>query len=187
MNSNIYLKNCTPFVDLDGVLADYEKHFLKVFGLDCNSMSDAEAFRIICERFPNDADWFAQLPKTECADILMETLRPYNPLILTATGRNYVEVTKAKKQWVQKNFNISPNRVLTVPKSKFKSHFATPFTLLIDDSPKSVIPFRENGGIAILHDYDNPQRTLEAIRALENGMYFEQEFKRPDYDASTHR
>lgn len=83
----------------------------------------------------------------------MSKLHGVNVEILTSMGTHDPfqanEVRHQKRQWLEKH-NI-PYRAIFVHNKKEKAQYATPTSILIDDSVGCVSPFIEAGGYGILH------------------------------------
>lgn len=150
----------TIYLDMDGVLADFEKRFneLSDKGLDFYKSSDVikAEFDSVKKNMIREHGLFENLPLYDGAEYLV------NELIKITTQKNIVlEVLTAvgdyesdlsvvqKKIWLSRHF----------PQLKFgyciKSHdkakWAAAHTLLIDDREKCLVPFKERGGTVIKH------------------------------------
>jgi hypothetical protein len=71
--------------------------------------------------------------------------------MLTSSGgmKYHTEVTIQKTQWLcERGIEFKIN---TVPGRKLKAAYATPTTILVDDTPDVIDSFGAAGGIAILH------------------------------------
>jgi hypothetical protein len=82
---------------------------------------------------------------------------------LTSVGTSDPElaeiVAEQKTRWLRKQG--FPWKALFVRRKVEKSNYAGEKTILIDDRPGSVEPFRDKGGRAILHKY--PEETISAL------------------------
>ena len=149
----------TIYVDMDGVLCDYTKRFVELFGMeperDYPSKNKAkEAYKQQFKEFIANGN-FATLDPMPDFDLAMEFLNSiendYTIKLLTSTAKEkYLpEVTKQKHLWL-KNHNIKW-QVILVPGKKLKQYYARPDSLLIDDTLSNVIEWRDRDGPAIWH------------------------------------
>ena len=141
------------YFDLDGVLFDFEQGVFNLTGRDISGAGNGDfgdkAFKDSVFSHPT---FFEDLPLMPGAQQMVEYAKGYGDVqILTATGySNEVKVAAQKRVAVKKHFGDI--EVHTVPKSGDKAKYAWPDIILIDDRlEKSVIPFREKGGIGIHH------------------------------------
>jgi len=138
----------TLYLDMDGVLADFNKEYIK---LDPNK-TDRKRFRsaVMDEKIFEKLDF---MPDT--AELLnhVSRLDGITIEILTSMGtHDPFQASAAKYQklnWLQaKNIPYKANFV----HSKIeKAAYATPTSILIDDSIGCITPFNEKGGHGILH------------------------------------
>jgi 5'(3')-deoxyribonucleotidase len=143
------------YFDMDGVLADFEAGFLKVAGVDLALLGpDVFADRATKDKVFAHPTFFLDLPVLPGAKSMVQYALGFDADIqaLTATGySNEDGVQKQKKAWIAKYFP-EIEEVHTVPKSDMKGKYAWPDIILIDDRlEKSIVPFREKGGIGIHH------------------------------------
>lgn len=150
LNSNKY----HIYVDLDGVMADLQSRVEEILGRSITTTPGGTDWD------DSDAIWkelrsmgepdFSTLNKLPDADALWDYVKKYTPDILTATGQPEKENAAQKREWVRKNLD-GYNKIYTVVGSRMKARYADPSSVLIDDRLKSIKPWREAGGIGILH------------------------------------
>jgi hypothetical protein len=153
------------FVDLDGVLCDFAAHVKRITGLefqDCDAL-DTELWQKVHAIQESGQPFYSIMDKTPDADQLWQYVRPYNPAILTSTGKYYDYARAEKCRWVHKHL-VGYSDIITVPRSVVKSEHAAHNHILIDDRTKSIGPWREAGGIGILHT--SAQDTIEKLAQL---------------------
>ncbi len=154
------MTKATLYLDLDGVFADFELHFLEYFGIRHDSVSDEEMWKMI-NGYPQ---FFANLPLMPGAATFYQLVRWRDPIVLTACPRsNYANVARLKRQWARKHLDTDIY-VLPVLGGKNKALFMhMPGDILIDDFEKNIRAWNEEGGRGILHkDFNTTwQRYLE--------------------------
>jgi 5'(3')-deoxyribonucleotidase len=153
------------FIDLDGVLADFDKSAEAILKTDniykYEFIWGPDKFWENINRYP---DFFLDLPLKDDARHLWAKVDHLDPTILTALPReNGDRVDYQKRQWVLKNFKISGDRVITCP-TKDKPKFCSPGDILIDDRAVNIDAWKDKGGIYIIHT--NTIDTLTTMRSL---------------------
>ena len=151
------------YFDLDGVLADFDSGVKQLSGVDLSqTLTDTLSDKSLKDRVFTHPTFFLDLELMPDAHDMVNYAKSYGEVkILTATGHSNEAAVKAQKEaWVRKHF--SELEVHTVTKSEDKAKFAWPDIILIDDRlEKSVLPFRERGGIGIHHT--SPARTKREL------------------------
>jgi hypothetical protein len=155
------------YVDLDGVLADLTSYVEDLLGITIQTQSDGnwhndEAIWDDIRAFGGSEPNFQDLKPMPDAMELWDFLKPHRPHILTATGYPVDVNARKKRKWVSKHLT-GYDQVYTVEKSKLKAQFAAPNHILIDDRTKSTRPWKQAGGIAILH-----RSAAETIQKLKD-------------------
>lgn len=136
------------YIDLDGVMADFDKYFIQEFGVESNKLDDPTLWKWI----NGHGNFFSNLPLCEGALEFFRSVKHLNPTILTACPKtNYQVAAVQKRQWVYKHLS-EDTTVIPMLGGKNKVLFMhSPGDVLIDDYEKNCIPWREHGGIAIQH------------------------------------
>lgn len=154
------------FVDLDGVVADLDKHVLELTGKTFPQLrkDDNDGFQnfVDSEREQGNSV-FGDLDLMPDAQELWDYIVKYKPSILTATGVPEVEATAEKIRWVMENLS-GYDKIYTVKKSILKAEYAQPNHILIDDRAKSINPWRKAGGIGIEHK--SAADTIQQLKSL---------------------
>jgi hypothetical protein len=137
------------FVDLDGVLADFDGTFPKLFGFDHRTVEDA----VMWEHVGKMPDFFYRLLPFDGARAFYWQIKRYDPVILTACPKDdlYAPAAAAKHRWVREF--IDPDAMVLpvlggTNKPLFMQH---PGDILIDDYRKNCIAWEKAGGQAVLH------------------------------------
>lgn len=156
------------FLDLDGVMADFETHFWNLFHKDPPSkggVNDDEMWRLIHEQ----GDFFLTMPTFPLTKWFWMNLRMsgHEPIILTAASKkHYPEMAAQKMKWVR---TIMGPDVMVIPTygSASKALFLqNAGDILIDDYEKNCDRWSKAGGIAIHHTtYEKTLAELAIIPA----------------------
>lgn len=149
------------YIDLDGVMADFDKYFFTEFGVESNKLDDATLWKFI----NGHGNFFLNLPIMPGALDFFRRVEHLNPTILTACPKtNYPTAAVQKRQWVYKHLSKDIT-VIPMLGGKNKCLFMhSPGDVLIDDFEKNCIPWREHGGIAIQHiNFEKTSSMLDVI------------------------
>lgn len=156
------------FVDMDGVLSDFDKRYFDLFqtrSLSLKEEGKLEEYNRNWNRFVDE--WhFGTLDFFEGAERLVEFLNSLDTdkaiLSSSAGFDKFYDIVTQKSYWLKvRKIDWAP---VIVPGKRYKKAFADPSTLLIDDTSTNVNDFRNFGGSAILHR--NVDETIEEIRKL---------------------
>jgi hypothetical protein len=146
------------YIDMDGVTNDFElkaaECVMMYFGVDMYESPKRIMWQAISkyQRLNGETFWY-DLPIMEGTSEFLNMLRDakYDFQILSAVGNKGFNANEQKYKSCLDHFNIPRDRVNLVTSSTDKASFATPKSILIDDRMKSIGPWREAGGIGILH------------------------------------
>jgi len=147
------------YVDMDGVLCDFLKRFHEIYGVeperDYPSKNAAkEVYKKQFKEFIKDKNFetLDPMPDYDLAmDFLCSVENEYEIQLLTSCAKpKYMDdISLQKHIWLKKHDIHWP--VIIVPGKKLKQYYATPVSLLIDDTLSNVIQWRDRGGPAIWH------------------------------------
>lgn len=137
------------FVDLDGVLADFDGFYLHQFGkpLDRGGESDPPG---MWENIRQHGTFYRDMPPLADAEELWNGVRRWNPVVLT--GVPYTQVPEAerhKRAWMQEHFGADVPVVCC--KSRHKYRHGKPGDVLVDDWAKYQDLWVRMGGVFVLH------------------------------------
>lgn len=155
----------TLFVDMDGVLSNFEKAYRSMW-------NDFKYDRIQFRASVVENRIFSNLEKMPSADVLLSQLRELETMyglkieILTSTGSHRTEMRLAgmeqKQEWLTKHgIGWKANFVCSKPE---KAQYASPTSLLLDDMEGCIDPFREKGGMGFLY---KDHKNAEVIQGLQ--------------------
>jgi len=140
------------YLDLDGVVADFSKRYKELYDMGPREAEKHKKFDSQFIEFINNQE-FATLELMPEAMTLINYLKtlPIPTEILSSTGRqdSYDAISAQKKIWLDThNITFKQN---FVPGKRFKYEFATPNSIIIDDTLSVIEDWRKAGGIAIWH------------------------------------
>lgn len=140
------------YLDLDGVIADFTKRYKELYDMDPKEAENKKQFYHLFDEFIN-TNQFATLDKMPGADMGLEFLRkcsaPTQILSSTAREETYDAISKQKMIWLQTH-GITFNPIF-VPGKQHKYKWATPNSIIIDDTKSVIDDWKAAGGIAIWH------------------------------------
>lgn len=159
------------FIDMDGVLADFLRGVEQPEYIGhplTNDDAGHNEYDLRKEELTNKRLFGMLPPMVDYADLIgyiKHTGLPWE--ILTAAGTvNRELVVYDKNTWVRKY--IDPTVVVTCTYSgSQKGAFAKKGFVLIDDRPKNIEAWEDNGGIGILHE--SAEKTINILKGLRNG------------------
>lgn len=147
---------------MDGVLADFDKGFYMISGLDPNKITDEDMWaRIQAYGKPK---FFSELPEMPGAKHLWKFASDNFMFvkILSATGKDIENVSKGKVAWLRHNISgIRMDDIILVPNKHKKRHYSKPGDIIIDDTPVVIEEWIHKGGIGILHE--SAEKTIKIL------------------------
>lgn len=138
------------FIDMDGVLTDWEGQYQKFSGKPFVSNETAE-WRVV-----NKLEFWSTMPWLKGGEELWSTLKPLNPILLTSPA-HFKGAREGKQIWVEEHI---PGTQLIMDSNKRK--YATSKSILVDDMEKNTEAWKEEGGIAIRYT-GNPGKAVREI------------------------
>jgi hypothetical protein len=150
------------YVDMDGVLCDFEKRYKELYG----AITDANRRTTFKPNFTDfiESGQFATLdPMDDFATLkyFLDSVKvPKEILSSTAYEETYDTISKQKLEWLNKyGITWKPN---FVPGKRHKYKYATPDSLIIDDTLSVIEDWRKAGGIALWHN--NALSTITQVK-----------------------
>lgn len=152
------LRNFDFYLDLDGVMVDFDK---RKYQMKMHYANDNEMWAEI-DKHPH---WFLSLEAMPDAMELWKFLEPYQPTILTAIPRTAQKEHAAddKREWVKRNLS-STVKVITCYGIE-KQLYSHPRGILIDDMGRNIGQWINKGGIGVLHK--NAEQTIALLKELQ--------------------
>ncbi|HVY59143.1 MAG TPA: hypothetical protein VHA77_14925 [Xanthobacteraceae bacterium] len=143
------------FVDMDGVLADFDAHHEAIFGVRPDKIAD----NVDWEQVRRVRDFYLDIPPMADLQILWGYIEKYRPIVLTGVPAAVAEAPDNKRAWVRKN--LGDHVEVRCCPSKDKYLHAAPGDLLIDDWEKYRHLWVGAGGRWVTHrSADETIRTL---------------------------
>lgn len=141
----------TLYIDLDGVMADFDTAFPVIFGLDHRTLDDD----VLWKHVNGHPSFFRDLPPMRGAVEFFRSVEHLQPVILTACPKsNYTVAAQQKRAWVREHLSATC-LVLPVLGGVNKPLFMHQAgDVLIDDWSKNCVAWTAAGGVAIQHKGD---------------------------------
>lgn len=149
------------YLDLDGVMADFDRHFFNLFGM---APSEAGGDAVMWSMIESKPAFFLDLPLCESALEFFSHVHGLNPIVLTSCPKGfYTRAAAQKRAWVY--LHLGPEvMVLPILGGYNKPLFMhAPGDVLVDDYGCNVGAWVRAGGIGIKHE-----NFISTVEALEN-------------------
>lgn len=138
------------YLDCDGVLANFDKKALELFGMHPREFEDkfgSNKFWTTIEEYPGG--FFDSLDLMEDAQELYAAVKHLKPIVLTGCPGQREWSQPQKRRWIARMF--SPDLPVITVQSRLKSTYCNPGDIIIDDWPMYMKLWEDKGGIWILH------------------------------------
>ncbi len=146
------------FLDLDGVLADFDRGVLDLLGMSADAYEAAHSTRDFWFRIRRADDFYANLEEMSDARLLFDAVKHLDPVILTGLPiGNWAG--PQKERWVAENFPGTPV-ITTMARDKHKH--MTPGDVLVDDREKHRATY-EAAGMVFVH-HTSARASVAALR-----------------------
>ena len=161
-------KNYKIYVDMDGVVADFDKRFTDLSGMspsEFESKNGKNAFWDFIDVKHKLAFWVG-IPPMSDAQSLMDYVSKHNYEMLTAPSIKKESLMGKGlwiRNWAKKGLFPSKPKVNYKP-AKNKHHFAAPNHILIDDKQSTIDSWNAAGGVGILHT--SASNTINQLKKL---------------------
>jgi hypothetical protein len=136
------------YVDLDGTLADFDKHYENLFGVK----PDKKTENVDWGKIKNYPNFYEGIPPMRDMRMLWSFLMRCvkNPIVLTGIPNPDIKEAPAnKKAWVRKHLGAGVEVICTRSREKHKE--CKPGDILIDDWTKYRHLWEDAGGIWVTH------------------------------------
>jgi hypothetical protein len=148
------------FLDLDGVLADFDAGARKLFGMSSKAFEEQHGKREFWRRIARDKDFYGTLPLMADARLLFDAVAHLEPTILTGLPLgNWAAPQKVR--WAAEHFP-GTKIITTMARDKYKH--MTGMDVLVDDRADHRARWEDAGGTFIHHR--NARDSLEQLAKL---------------------
>ena len=148
----------TLYVDMDGVLTDFERRFEQFAGVDPEEFVAQKTIEFgktkANEEFWDLIDkqigvrYWVGMPWMSQGEKLWNYIKKFNPIILSSPSRD--ESSRiGKGVWIKRNMSGTPYKFGF--KASGKAKYAGPNKILIDDRSDNIAAWKAAGGIGILY------------------------------------
>lgn len=142
----------TIFIDMDGVIANFESRFKEKFSVRPEETRNNKEFGGYFKKFIDDLE-FSTLDLMPDAMLLLDFVEqldtPKEILSSTARPDSHGMIAPQKQFWL--NTHKITYKANLVPGKHLKYKYATPNSIIIDDTQSVIDDWNKAGGIGILH------------------------------------
>lgn len=146
------------YVDLDGVLSDFDRHYNNLFGIKATKQDDNVDWKLVRER----EGFYYDMPPMPDLPYLWSSIAHLFPVILTGVPDSVPEAPDNKRSWVERHLGKEVE-VICCP-SKEKYVYCNTGDILIDDWDKYRHLWIDAGGVWITHV--SAKDTVEELKRL---------------------
>lgn len=149
------------FLDMDGVLADFDKRAAEIFGMPAHAFEDANGSEAFWARLLAVPDLFNSFDPMPDAFDLWNATKHLNPIVLTGVPRgDWAE--PQKRTWIART--LGPEVPVITCYARQKSRHCAPGDILVDDRPKFKDLWEKAGGTFVVHT--SAENSLAELRAM---------------------
>ena len=152
----------TLYLDLDGVLADFDTLGSKILGMPTREHEQTHGTVQFYSKLRQYGSFFLDLPLMPGALELYNAVKHLKPKILSGIPWQIPEATTHKVAWVHKN--IDPDLIVITPRSRDKNLYCIRNDIIVDDWPQHKAKWLEKGGIWI--DHRTAEESIAALKAI---------------------
>lgn len=149
------------FVDMDGVLADFDGHHAAVFGMRADKLID----NVDWSKVKGVTDFYLNIPPMSDLKVLWDFIGPLKPIVLTGVPAEVEIAADNKRAWGRRH--LGAHVEVRCCLSKEKSLHARAGDILIDDWEKYRHLWEAKGGRWITHT--SSENTILDLKRLGIG------------------
>jgi len=146
------------FCDLDGVLSNFDKQFIKFTGEDPDTYKEKHGSEEFWDVTKRDKFWESMEWMPEGKD-LWKFIKDYNPTILSRPAGDIESCKEQKRIWAKRE--LGDYKTIF---SHHKEKYASKDAVLIDDMKKNIDAWKDAGGIGIL--YTSASAAINKLKSL---------------------
>lgn len=151
------------FVDLDGVLADFDAGASRVLGMTPTEFQQLHGAALMWKRLAAAPRFYAELPWMADGKDLWTALQPHLPAPMVLTGLPLgTWAEPEKREWCRRE--LGPGVIVTACMSIDKHLYCCADDILIDDRESARLDWVTAGGRFVLHT--STPETLAALREM---------------------
>jgi len=151
-------KGMKLYLDMDGVLADFDLGYERAFGVRSSKLLDNVDWQAV-RNIPN---FYRDLPPMADLDILWSFAKKFSPTVLTGVPSSVDEAPSNKIAWVKKH--LGNDIPIICCRSSEKCNYAKPGDVLVDDWEKYRHKWEGVGGIWVTHI--NAEMSVAALSSV---------------------
>jgi Zn-dependent peptidase ImmA (M78 family) len=145
------------YCDMDGVLCDFDVQFDHYYGIPPRQYSNEKGKKPFEDAVDKvGVQFWSKMPWMPGGKELWAKISPYNPSILTSPG-SFKYAMEGKKIWIKQNLSPEPKNIIFAKAGNkhtaisSKPELEIKNSILIDDYFPNLAPWKEIGGIGIMH------------------------------------
>ena len=150
------------YCDMDGVLCDFDKRFRHYYDVDPREYYKEKGNKAF-EKAVDDCgvQYWSKMDWMPGGKELWATIGKYDPIILTSPS-TFKYAKEGKKEWIETNLSPQPKQIIFVQTGQKHTKMVTDpkRSILIDDYFPNLAPWKELGGIGIMHKDINKTRDI---------------------------
>jgi hypothetical protein len=151
------------YVDMDGVLTDFELQTKKLTGFTPQQLQDQGGDKKMWgEIGKHEIGFWKDMPWMDGSKVFWDFVKKFNPKILSAPSRSIDDCKPGKLAWVKNN--LGSHVVVVFARASEKMNYADSESILIDDLQKNIDGWKSKGGLGIL--FKSPQQVIKELQKL---------------------
>lgn len=151
------------FVDLDGVLADFDAGALAVLGMAPKDYQQVHGAAVMWKKLASTPDFYTNLPVIDGALAMLDVIWEESPLTQILTGLPLGKWAEPqKREWCERHVGSHVPVICCMSRDKWQ--YCTPGDVLIDDREEARVDWEGAGGVFIHHT--DAESSLAALRAV---------------------
>lgn len=145
------MSNCQVYLDMDGVLADFDAGAEDVIGTtNTYKWEWIHGSAAFWDRLNAAPEFFLNLPPMRDLDVLWSSVQHLSPIVLTALPkRDDHDVARQKREWISRH--LGPDVPVITCLTSEKPNYCNPGDVLVDDRAVNRQLWEQRGGLYVLH------------------------------------